>query len=352
MKIAILGLPLSGKTTLFRALAAGHYSGAGEAHVASVAVPDSRLDVIAEREQPKKKTYASVTFVDVGAMRTGEDAGARFDKLHSLTGDADALLLVVQAFGDLNHAGHPLDVARDLRDLLAEILLTDMAIVERRLDRVAKEHRSKRKGEQDPEYEFLQRLKGHLDAEHWARELAMSDEEGSFARGYGLLTLRPALVVFNVAEDDLEGQRARAAAELAASLGLPCEIVCADLELQLSELPEEDRPAFLAEYGLQAAARERLISAAYNLLDIVTFFTVNENEARAWTVPRGTTARQAAGKIHSDMEKGFVRAETIAFADYEEFSNLHEARKANKVRLEGKEYVVQDGDILQIRFTR
>ncbi|MCX7599528.1 MAG: 50S ribosome-binding GTPase, partial [Armatimonadetes bacterium] len=136
MKIAILGLPLSGKTTLFRALAAGHYSDAGEAHLAAVAVPDRRLDVIAEREHPRKKTYASVTFVDVGAMRAGEDAGARLDKLHALTGDADALLLVVQAFGDIDHAGRPLDVSRDLRDLLAEVLLTDMAIVERRLDRV------------------------------------------------------------------------------------------------------------------------------------------------------------------------------------------------------------------------
>ncbi|MCX7598561.1 MAG: DUF933 domain-containing protein, partial [Armatimonadetes bacterium] len=145
--------------------------------------------------------------------------------------------------------------------------------------------------------------------------------------------------------------KARAAADLAAGLGFPWEIICADLELQLSELSEEDRPAFLAEYGLDAAARERLISVAYSLLDIVTFFTVNENEARAWTVPRGTTARQAAGKIHSDMEKGFVRAETIAFSDYEAFGNLHDAHKANKVRLEGKDYVVQDGDILQIRFT-
>lgn len=352
MKIAILGLPLSGKTTLFRALAAGHYSGGGEAHLASVAVPDWRLDVIAERERPKKKTYAAVTFVDVGAMRTGEDTGARLDKLHSLTGDADALLLVVQAFGDLDHAGRPLDVARDLRDLLAEILLTDMAIVERRLERVSKEHRSKRKGEQDPEYDLLQRLRAHLDAERWARELVMSDEETNFARGYGLLTLRPALVVFNVAEDDLEGQKARAAGDLATSIGFPWEIICADLELQFSELSDEERPAFLAEYGLQAAARERLISAAYRLLDIVTFFTVNENEARAWTVPRGTTARQAAGKIHSDMEKGFVRAETIAFADYERTGNLHDAHKANKVRLEGKDYIVQDGDILLIRFTR
>lgn len=351
MKIAILGLPLSGKTTLFRALAAGHYSGAGETHLAAVPVPDRRLDAIAEREQPRKKTYASVTFVDVGAMRAGEDTGARLDKLHSLTGDADALLLVVQAFGDLDHAGRSLDVARDLRDLLVEILLTDMAIVERRLDRVAKEHRSKRKGEQDPEYDFLQRLREHLETEQWARQLPMSDEEANFARGYGLLTLRPALVVFNVAEDDLEGQKARAAADLAAALGFPYELICADLELQLSELAEDERAAFVAEYGLQAAARERLISAAYGLLDIVTFFTVNENEARAWTVPRGTTARQAAGKIHSDMEKGFVRAETIAFSEYENVASLHEAHKANKVRLEGKDYVVQDGDILQIRFT-
>ncbi len=351
MKIPIIGLPLSGKTTLFRALAAGHLP-AGDSHLAAVPVPDPRLDLITQREQPRKKTYASITLADVAAMRAGEDAAARLDKIHDLVGDADALLLVIQAFGDVNYRGQPLDPLADLNDLVAELLLTDMAIVERRYDRVYREMRAKPKSQRDPEFELLEKLRAHLDEQRWARELEMNDEELRIVRGYGLLTMRQAMAVFNVADDDLTGERCQAAVKAAEEMGLRAEVICAALELELAELDEADRAEFLAEYGLQASARDRVIRAAYELLDIVTFFTVNENEARAWTIPRGTTARAAAGKIHTDMEKGFVRAEVLSFEDYQRVGSLAEARRQNLIRLEGQDYIVADGDIIQIRFTR
>ncbi|MCD6351587.1 MAG: DUF933 domain-containing protein [Armatimonadetes bacterium] len=351
MKIPILGLPLSGKTTLFRVLAAGHLPDGG-GHLAAVPVADPRLDLIAEREQPRKKTYASVTFVDVAAMRAEEDKSARVDKLHDLVGDADALLLVVQAFGEFDHQGRPLDPRRDLRDLVAELVLTDLAIIETRGERVAREHRARRRGEADPEWELLERVRAALEDQRWARELSYNDEDLRILRGYGLLTMRPAMVAFNCAEEDVTGERCAEAAELAQELGLPAQVIAAELELELAELPEEDQAAFLAEYGLEQPARDRVLRAAYDLLDAVTFFTVNAKEARAWTIPRGTTARQAAGKIHTDMEKGFVRAEVVSFEDYQAVGDLAAARSAGKVRLEGQDYVVQDGDLIEVRFTR
>jgi ribosome-binding ATPase YchF (GTP1/OBG family) len=235
---------------------------------------------------------------------------------------------------------------------VAELILTDLAIVESRGERVEREHKARRKGEADWEWDLIRRLRTHLGAEGWARELAYNDEEMRMLRGYGLLTMRPALVVFNCGEDDLKGGRCAAAESWANQMGLPYEVISAELELELSELSETDRADFLAEYGLASLARERIIGKTYELVQAVTFFTVNENEARAWTVPHGTTARTAAGKIHTDMEKGFVRAEVVAFADYESAGGMSQARQSGKVRLEGQDYVVQDGDIVQIRFTR
>ncbi len=351
MRIPLLGLPMSGKTTLFRALAAGHLPEAG-GHLAAVPVPDPRLDLLAAREQPRKKTYATATFVDVGAMRADEDRSARIDKLHDLTGDADALMLVVGAFGDYDHRGEPADPRRDLQELVAELILTDLAIIETRGERVEREHKARRKGEPDAEWDLLHRLREHLEAQGWARELSFNDEEARVLRGYGLLTLRPAMVVFNCGEDDLKGGRCAHAASLAGEMGLTAEVLSAELELELADLPEEDRAEFLAEYGLAQVARDRVLRAAYQLVNVVTFYTVNDNEARAWTVPSGTPAREAAGKVHTDMQRGFVRAETLSFEDYEAAGGLAGAKQGNKVRLEGQDYLVQDGDILQIRFTR
>jgi hypothetical protein len=352
MKIAIVGLPLSGKTTLFRALAAGHFVDSGDAHLAAVPVPDPRLDAIAEGEHPKKVQHAVVTFVDVAAMRTGEDAGARIDKLHGLIGDADALMLVVQAFGDMDYEGRPVEPARALGALVTEIILTDMAIVESRLGRLEREHKAKKKGDADPEWDLLKRVQGQLEASGWARALDYTEEDARTLRGYGLLTMRQAMAVFNFCEADVGGEKSGPWIAAAAAIGLPAETACATLEVEIAELADEERAGFLAEYGLEAAARERLVAAAYRMLDIVTFFTVNQNEARAWTVSRHTKARQAAGRVHSDLEKGFVRAEVVAFADYETAGNLAAAKQAGKMHLEGHEYEVRDGDIVQIRFTR
>ena len=352
MKIAILGLPQSGKTTLFRALAAGHYSESGDANLAVVPVPDPRLQIMSDRERSKKIVPSPVTFVDVAGMKTGEDAGARVDKLHVLVTDADALMLVVQAFGDMDYDGNSVEPARALGTLVQELLLTDLAIVENRLSRLEREHKARKKGETDSEWDMLQRVHTHLEQSGWARTLEYNDEDTRNLRGFGLLTMRPALVVFNVAEADVAGDKAAPWLAAASDIGLPAETACATLELEMAQLDDEERTVFLAEYGLEKAARERLIRAAYKLLDIVTFFTISEIDTHAWTIARGTKAKQAAGAIHSDIEKGFVRAEVMAYADYVAAESREAATRAGKQRLEGADYVVQEGDILNVRFTR
>ncbi len=353
MKVALVGLPASGKTTLFRAVAGAHgHEERGAGQLAAVPIPDERLDEIARVEQPKKHTHATVTFVDVAAVGSETRRGPEIDKLHGLVGDADGFVLVVQAFGEVDFRGRPVDPAQQLRELVAEMLLTDLAIVEGRIERISGEHKAKRKGEADPEWDLLQKLKAQLEAERPVREVELNETEAGMVRGYGLMSARPWLVAFNVAEDDLQGQRAADAARIAEEMGLSWVAICAELEAELAELAEEEREEFARDWGLEQPARERLIRAAFDALDMISFFTVNENEARAWTINRGATAIEAAGKIHTDMQKGFQRAEVISFEDWKRAGSMHAAKHQGLVRLEGRDYVVQDGDILFIRFTR
>jgi GTP-binding protein YchF len=339
MKAGLVGSARSGKTTLFNALTALHRAGDAHVHLGAIKVPDKRIDALAALYKPKKTTFAEVVFVDVPGPRTkGLDA----DALRALA-DVDALCLVLRAFEGADGATpQPLP---ELRDFDAELALHDLAVIERRLDRLRKEHA----GRTTAEYHELERLRQHLEAGKPLRTLAFSEAEQREMAHFGFLSRKPLLVVLNVGEADagrpvppeLEAEQGAHGAESIA--------LCASVEAEIAELDPSEQPAFLESLGLREPARERFIRAAYHLLDLVSFFTVGEDEVRAWTIHRGDKAPRAAGRIHSDLERGFIRAEVVHYEDFMGASGEPKAREKSKSRLEGKEYVVRDGDILHVR---
>lgn len=356
MKLGFIGLPGAGKTSCFALVtgrsfeeltAAAH----SEAQIAAVKVPDERLPRVAEVFGSKRAVEPELTFVDVMALHKGEGHSAREDKLTRVAGDADAFALVVQCFGDMDHEGNPLDPRADLEALLLEMVLTDLAVVEGRLARIELEMKSAR-DKSNWERDLLQRIREHLSADGLVSELSFTRDEELHLRGFNLLTQKPLLVLLNVAEDDLEGRRAAGARALATERGFGCIALCAELELELAQLEQDERAEFLADYGLEGDAHDRLIRACYRLLDLITFLTANASEARAWTITAGATARDAAGKVHSDMYEGFIRAQVIPFVKLDELGSEAACREAGVARLEGREYLVQDGDVIEIRFSR
>jgi len=356
MKLGFIGLPGSGKSSCFGLVTGRSFeeltaTAHGEAQIAAVKVPEPRLPRVAEVFGSKKAVEPELTFVDVMALHKGEGHSAREDKLTKVAGDADAFALVVQCFGDMDHEGNPLDPRADLEALVLEMILTDLGVVEGRLERIELEMKAAR-DKTNWERDLLQRIQAHLSADGLIAELEFTDDEDRQLRGFNLLTHKPLLVVLNVAEDDLEGERAAAARALAEERGFGHIALCAELELELAQLEDDERAEFLADYGLEGDAHDRLIRACYGVLDLITFFTANANEARAWTISEGATARDAAGKVHSDMYEGFIRAQVIPVEKLDELGSEAACREAGVARLEGREYLVQDGDVLEIRFSR
>lgn len=350
MKIGLIGLPSSGKSSCFAALTglASQASGAGE-RVGVVSVPEPRLGRLAELYHPGKITFAEIALVDTDPIESGE-TGAQVEKhLSNLAREAEAFAIVLQCFGDLDHRGEALDPRADLETVLMELTLADLGIVQRRLGRIE----GGAKKERNPQEEqFLEQLQGELSGGKPVFEMHLRPEQQRLLGGMTLVSALPLLVACNIGEDDLAGAKAEGAVALAEEQGLPHLNFCAALEIEIAQLPPDEQAAFLADYGLEASARDRFIRCAYDLLHLVTFLTAGEKEVHAWPVQFGATAPQAAGKIHTDMEKGFIRAETVAFADLDKYGSMAECRKHGLVRLEGKEYVVKDGDILDIRFSR
>ena len=356
LNIGIVGLGQAGKTTLFCTLTHAHGSGLGtgkpEAHVGVVHVPDARLDRLIQMFQPKKSVYASVEYVDMpGSVIELARSGAQAAALR----DMDALAHVVRAFDNeaVPHESGSIDPRRDIESVELELILSDLASVEKRLERLEKDIKKLKNPALEREHQVLARCKQFLENQKPLRELTIAPDEEKIIRGFTFLSFKPMLYVFNLGEQD--AAKTRAAAELAASYGVSertkteSTAVCGKVEAELAEMSDAEAAEFLASYGLTESAVARLIRSSYHLLGLISFFTVGEDECRAWTIRSGMTAVEAAGAIHSDLQKGFIRAEVVTYDDLIQSGGLAEAKQQAKLRLEGKEYLVKDGEIVHIR---
>ncbi|MGQ9887656.1 MAG: redox-regulated ATPase YchF [Aggregatilineales bacterium] len=355
MRLGIIGLPNCGKTTIFNALTGssletGAVSGGRfEVHTAVVNVPDPRVDRLSALYKPRKTTYAQVTYVDIAGLDKGVAEGGLKGQFRNELAQVDGYLHVVRAFADeaVPHPYETVDPARDLDILDAEFLLTDLITVENRLNKLRAELRVKGRGV-DPavpaEVDLMDMFKAQLEAERPLRDLDLTPDQRKAVRGYGFLTLKPTLVVLNTDESqsDIALAYDHAHTRVVALQG--------KIEAEIAQLDPDDAALFMAEYGIAERSAARVIRLSYELLAIQSFFTVGEDEVRAWSIPVGATAPEAAGVIHSDLQKGFIRAEVMKYDDLVAAGSEAALKAAGKFRLEGKEYIVKDGDIVHIRF--
>ena len=355
MHIGIIGLPVSGKTTVFQALTRADSSGmrtGSKGDTRIVAVPDVRLDTLADMYHPRKVTPATIEFVD--PLVTGQQ-GVRFvESLVALMRDADALAHVVRAFHHpaVPHPQGSVDAIRDFYALNNELLLADLGVVEKRLERLSKDIKKVRNPELDSEYALLQRCQEALESERPVRSLILTEVERKCLRGFGLLTSKAQLVVLNLDEAHMDPSEPEVAQfrTRVQDPGLEVMPLYGKIESEIAQLPPEEAQSFLQEIGLPQSGLDRFIRKSYELLGLCSFFTAGEKEVRAWTIPQGMLAPQAAGVIHSDLERGFIRAEVIHYNDLVASGSLAKGREVGKLRIEGKDYRVRDGDVLLIRF--
>jgi GTP-binding protein YchF len=363
INIGIIGLAQSGKTTIFNALTGGKAETTRSTdglspHIGVARVPEPRLKVLEGILKPHKLVAVEAKYTDIGASvkKLAEDKGLGGQLLNQLS-TVDTLICVVRAFKDdtLPHPQGSLDVGRDIGSLNMELVFSDLAIMERRLEKLETSMKGAKPGERQgflQEKEILQKFKVELENERPLRELAIDAAEARFIANYQFLTAKPILIVVNISEDQLPQAVAMEAEINKQYGGAKCRVItlCGKLEMELAQLEESAAQEFRTEYGLNESGLERTIKMSYELSDLITFFTVASNEVRAWSIKKGTTALKAAGKIHTDMEKGFIRAEGISFDDLVQSGSIAEARKKGLLRLEGKDYVVRDGDVITFLF--
>ena len=352
MQIGIIGLPQTGKTTIFHALAGGEKAASAfsagrlEIHTAVANVPDDRVDVLSKMFKPRKTIYARVTYADIAGLDKGISKKGLPGPFINQLGQMDAFVHVVRAFEDpaVPHEG-PIEPAGDINILDTEFLLNDLVAVERRSEKIME---SITKGAKDKEAALkekgiFERLKECLEGEKPLRDLELPPDEVQALRGYGFLSIKPMLIVVNIGDES-------AAPELPYDHKHSAVVALRGrLEREIAELSPEDASLFMAEYGITELSRSKVIRLSYDLLGLQSFFTVGEDEVRAWTVRRHVPAVEAAGEIHTDLSKGFIRAEVVSYDDLIELGSMAEAKTKGKFRLEGKEYVVKDGDIMHIR---
>jgi ribosome-binding ATPase len=342
MKIGLVGYPGSGKSSVFSALTGQAvetgYGSAGRAHLGVVKVPDHRVDALAALFKPRKTTYAEITFSDVGG---GHGEGIDRAALSGMR-EMDALCQVLRAFPDA--AGAAPDPLRELAGLETETILADLELVEKRLARLLKERGDAR------EIELMKRLDAALGAETALRNVDFSDAERRMMSGYRFLSQKPLLLVLNVPESMAATPAPADLAEAASRRKLGLVVLSAQVEMDIAQMPAEEQKEFLASLGVEEPAVHRFIHAAFQLIDLVSMLTAGPDECRAWPIPRGTAAPRAAGKIHSDIERGFIRAEVVRWDDLVALGSEAKCREVGKLRVEGKDYIVQDGDVVNFRF--
>lgn len=363
MKLGIVGLPNVGKSTLFNAITQAGAESANypfctiEPNVGVVSVPDKRLDILQQIYGSKKKIPTAIEFYDIAGLVRGASKGEGLgNKFLSHIREVESIVHVVRCFDDPNivHVDATIDPIRDIETISLELIFSDMEVMDRRIEKVVKLARSGNK-EAKTEYDLMIRIKNHLEEGKPVRTLELTEDESEVVNSFFLLTTKPVLYAANISEDDLvsgnlDNDYVKRVKEFAGNEESGVVVISAKIEEELSTLDEDEKKEMLEEYGLEESGLDKLIHASYKLLGLMSFLTVGPQEARAWTIRIGTKAPQAAGKIHSDIEKGFIRAETISYNKLVEVGSESAAKEKGYFRLEGKEYIMQDGDIVNFRF--
>ena len=357
---ALIGLPLVGKTTVFNLLTGSDmetsdfFSGKTETSTGMAKISDRRIRFLSEMYKPKKTTYAEIQASDVPGLVRGASQGKGVgNQFLNAIRNVEILVQVVRAFEnkDIAHTDDSIDPMRDIETIDMELLLADMDVVEKRIDRI--KNGKKIKKEETVELEVLQKILDGLENEIPIHNLGLTEEEKNMLKNYSFLTEKPVILVINIDEGQFKAKsypQKEALHKLAAEKNLPLIEICGKIEMEISQLPEEDKEIFVEDLGITEPGIDQLARAAYDRLNLMSFFTSGEDEVKAWTIEKGTNAKRAAGKIHSDIERGFIRAEVVKCNDLERLGSMAKVKESGLHKLEGKEYIVQDGDIINFRF--